>query len=77
MKKDPVKAVGVMMYLLGALMVATLFFSKFDKKETPEWFFAVFFLFCSVSVIHAAFKHMQKRIDALEEKLNEQNQPKE
>ena len=77
MKKDPVKAVTCMMYLLGILMIATIIFSKLEKKETPEWFFAVFFLFCSMSVIHAAFKHMQKRIEALEEKLNQQNQPKE
>ena len=68
---DPVKAVTCMMYLLGILMIATIIFSKLEKKETPEWFFAVFFLFCSMSVIHAAFKHMQKRIDALEEQLNE------
>ncbi len=70
MRKNPVKVVGWMVIILGAAMVSLL---MIEKKETPEWYIAMLFLFCSMSVVSAAIKHMAKRIDELEKKL-ENNQ---
>ncbi len=69
MKKDPVRVVGVMVYLLGIVMVILPFISIFEKKKTPEWILGLIFLFCSMCVVSAAIKHMAKRIDELEKKL--------
>jgi cbb3-type cytochrome oxidase subunit 3 len=77
MKKDPVRAVGTMMIILGIFVVAVPVINIFENEKTPEWYFAVVFLMCSLTVIYSAFKHQQRRIDALEEKLNEQASPKE
>lgn len=70
MKKDPVKAVGVMVIILGIVMVILVFSNSSESGDTPEWFHGVFFLFCSMCVVSAAIKHMAKRIDELEKKLN-------
>ena len=69
MKKDPVRAVGIMVYLLGIVMVILPIISIFEKKKTPEWILGLIFLFCSMCVVSAAIKHVAKRIDELEKKL--------
>ena len=65
MKKDPVKAVRFMLISIGILMVLIFIGTKLDNKETPEWFFPIFCLFCSISVIYEALKYIQKYIDEL------------
>jgi len=77
MKKDPVKGIRFMLIILGFFVVAIPIISMFEKKKSPEWIFAVLFLFCSMIFIDAAFKHLKKRIEILEEKLNNQNLPKQ
>ena len=67
MKKDPVRVVGVMVYLLGIMMVIFPFSSIFEKKNGST--IGLIFLFCSMCVVFAAIKHMAKRIDELEKKL--------
>ena len=44
--------------------------SIFEKGKTPEWIFGVMFLFCSMFVVYGVIKHMAKRIDELEKKLD-------
>ena len=68
--KDPGKGVRFMLIILGVLMIALPIISMFEKKKSPEWVLAILFLFCSMIFIDAAFKHQQKRIDALEKKLD-------
>ena len=70
MKKNPVNSVTFMTYLFGIFIVAIPIINLHEKEKTPEWFLPLIFLFCSLSVIHATFKHQQKRIEALEEKLS-------
>lgn len=75
--KNPLDNFTFMVWLLTILVLALPIVSRFEKKETPDWHFALFFLCFSMWSIHTAFKHLQKRIDALEQKLNQQNQSKE
>jgi len=75
--KNPLFALTLMTYLLIILMGALPIITRLEKEKAPDWYFAIFFLAMSMSIVHAVFKHQQKRIDALEEKLNNQNQPKE
>ncbi|MHC5156937.1 MAG: hypothetical protein ACYSOZ_02395, partial [Planctomycetota bacterium] len=75
--KDPLYSFAFMMYILIILTVALPLISYFEKEKLPEWFFAILFLTMSMTTIYTVLKHQQKRIDALEEKLNEQNQSKE
>lgn len=70
-KDNPVKAVGLMMLVLSILIVTVPIINFVEKEKTPEWFFAVVFLMLSMSVIYPAFKQMEKRITALEEKLKD------
>lgn len=69
MKRNPAKEVKGMVFLLGGLIVICVISSIFGKEKTPEWFFAVMFLFFSMVVVSAAIKHMVNRIEELETKL--------
>lgn len=70
MKKNPVKAVGAMIVILGIFTVAFPIINIFEKEKTPEWYFAIVVLMSSMTVIYSAFRHQQKRIDMLEEQMN-------
>ena len=80
-KKDPVK-----MVLWWAILGAPIAFvfgisvvSLFSKLPIEPLFIFLLFAVLSWGLIqfYLNFIHIQKRIDALEEKLNEQNSPKE
>lgn len=69
-----------MMWLLTILVLAPSLFVFFDKSnEPPDWNFPIMFVILVMWSAHGVFKHQQKRIDELEEKLNnhqERNQMK-
>lgn len=71
MRIQPVKLVGIMTFLIGIAAVALPIVSWLEGKEGAGWHFAVLYLFGAIGVVYAALKHMQKRIDFLEEQLNQ------
>jgi uncharacterized protein YacL len=72
MLKDPVKRVGFIVMLLNLLLIGLVLANIFDNQKNPMFMFSIVFLQCSMVMVYTAFKHQQKRIDALEAKLNEQ-----
>lgn len=69
MKKDPVKAVKYLVIILGITIVILPIINIFEKEKMPEWIFGIMFLFCSMFIVYGVIKHMAKRIDELEKKL--------
>ena len=74
---DPIKRVGFMVILLSVLLLGLVLASIFDNEKQPMFIFSIIFLQMSMVMVYTAFKYLQKRIDALEEKLNFANDQKE
>ena len=72
MKKDPVRAVKYLLIILGITGVIFPIINIFEKGTAKPVDIAVgvMFLFCSMFVVYGVIKHMAKRIDELEKKLN-------
>ena len=67
---DPVKRVGFMVMLLNILLLGLVLASIFDNEKHSMFISSILFLQTSMIFVYTAFKHLQKRIDALEEKLD-------
>lgn len=75
--KNPVAMVGFMAIFLSILLLLTVFASKSEhQKDSALWVY-IMSLQISIFFAYTAFKDQQKRIDALEEKLNNQTAQKE
>ena len=73
MKMDPIKHVRFVTWLLIAVLLFHVFI--LDRHEGPTALsFSLIYLVIAISPIYSAFKYLQKRIEALEEELNEQKQ---
>jgi len=72
-KKDPTKSVLICAIMTGIIAILSLILT-FKDVERANYLFPVQFISLGLFFVYFTFKHQQKRIDALEEKLNEQNQ---
>jgi hypothetical protein len=72
MKKDPVRAVKYLLIILGTTGVILPIINIFEKgtARPVDITVGVMFLFCSMFVVYGVIKHMAKRIDELEKKLD-------
>ncbi|RKY13322.1 MAG: hypothetical protein DRP52_03065 [Planctomycetota bacterium] len=77
MTVDPIAKVGIMTIILAISFLVLVLVSVFDSEKKPMIIFSILFLSTSMGTVYAAFKYLQKRVDALEEKLGKQNSPKE
>ena len=67
----PITRLGAMVILCGILLLLVILDSHYDNLKLQQVLLvSVMFLFISVNLIHTAFKHLQKRIDELEKKLD-------
>lgn len=62
-------------YMIGGYLVILLILDFMGDEQLPDWTFAIFLLYVSMSKVQKIFKAMQQRITELEQKLNEQNVP--
>ncbi len=75
--RDSLNSLTFLTYILLIYAVATTLICWYEKQELPDWHRAISYLAMAMTMTCEVFKYQQKRIDALEEKLNNQNQPKE
>lgn len=73
MKKEPTTMVGLMVILLSVILLLICFGSN-NLRLKQTVIISVMFLQMSLLFVYIAFKHQQKRIDSLEEKLNQQEE---
>ena len=63
------------LWILTILVIAPLLIGFFYKdSEYPDWILPIMLVTAAMWSAHGVFKQQQKRIDELEEKLNQQNQ---
>ena len=80
LKSNPLDAFKSMLWpitMLSGIIFIFNFFEEADKRSDPQLLLAIIFLTSLMWTAFKLFKSMQKRIEALEEKLNNQNQAKE
>lgn len=77
LKNNPLDAFKSMLWpitMLSGMIFIFNFFEETDKQSDPHLLLAIIFLTSLMWTAFKLFKSMQKRIDALEEKLNLANQ---
>ena len=65
MKSDPVKKVKFIVYFSAIVFVAIAVVSRFEKEQTPQWFFVTPFLIALMAVVYDTLKNHQKHIEEL------------